>query len=107
VVRYPLARAEDVFERQFEELAWRRIDDIGADGGRAVIDSGLLEWGALSARYVVERRYDPRPEPRCRDLLRASLAVPGRFCVLYALWPPGEAASKARVEELLAALRLR
>lgn len=106
LVRYNAGGARRALSRQFRGLEWQELSEIEATGGGAIVEGGRLPWGEFAADFVRERRFRAEP-PRFQDQLRANLATPERYWILYAYWPEGRPGSKEPIEALLQALEPR
>lgn len=105
LVWYPLSRADDVLERQFQRVQFQDVAMLGWEGGSTPVDSGYLDWQGYRAGFVHVRTFERRGgEPTFRDHLRVNLSVAGECCVLYLAWPRGQRGSRVAVEELVTAL---
>jgi len=76
---------------------------LGSQGGRRVLERGLLRWGALEAPYALERSFEPGGT--FVDTVRLNLSTEREPLALFLRWPRSLPASTERAEELLASLR--
>lgn len=68
-------------------------------------DAGNLSWSGYAAPFVRLREFALEGgRPSFRETVRVNLTVGEWCCVLYLRWPEGEAGSRERVREFLAAL---
>jgi len=102
LVNYPLGRASKVLASGFRDLQWRELSDIGAEGGKAVVDGGKLEWAGYSADFVRERLFIKGGS--FRDMLRVNLSIGSSCWVAYAIWPRESVGSTEIVREILGGL---
>ena len=115
LVTWPLSAARKQLESLFESrapAAQRSLREqsrgqdplagLGRQGGRRVLASGRLPWGAFEAPFVHERKFEPGGT--FVDTLRVNLSHEEEALVLFLRWPRGLPGSQARAEQLLAAL---
>jgi hypothetical protein len=68
-------------------------------------DGGTIHWAGYAAPYVRLREFElENGVPRFVESVRVNLTVGSRCCVLYLRWPHGEAGSREKTLEVLAAL---
>lgn len=110
-VRTPGGQARSERARLFSErLALGRVDDLGPQGGRIVLELGTLSLEGWSPAYVIERDFEAGGT--FRDVARVDLtraAAPGvttepDFLVLNAIWSRSEPCSKRVLESLVGSL---
>lgn len=81
---------------------WGDVAHLGPNGGKVVLAAKKIAWRGFDADWVHERAYE-RPLT-FRDAMSANLSLENQPCVMTAFWPRGEAASEAKLAELLAEL---
>jgi hypothetical protein len=103
---YEYDDAEAVLKRQFSGARYGDISDVSDKGGRLVVDSGEVNWGAYSTFFLRERVFRKVDDvPGFYDTMRVNLTLGTRCCVLYAIWAPGRLGSKESISEALRHLR--
>lgn len=103
VITFPkVAGSRETLDAFFEKSEWMDVSQLGPSGGKVVIDSKKLGWRGFDAQWVHERAYET--PLTFRDAMSVNLSVENQPCVLSAFWSRGEAASEARLKELLALL---
>lgn len=98
------------FDAFFSNEKWRRVSELGAEGGLVALDTDAISWRGHDASFVHERAFEEGFT--FHDVMRVDVSidvrVDGRIakmpCVMWAAWPPGEPASRQVFGEILAAL---
>lgn len=102
-VRYPQERGDGNIRRLFDaSLTPGRVQDVGKEGGRMLLELGTLHWGKLDPAYVLEREFERGGT--FRDIVRVNLSSPNSPLLLHASWSRSMPFSKARLEAVLAPL---
>jgi hypothetical protein len=81
---------------------WGDIAHLGPNGGKVIVAAKKIAWRGFDADWVHERAYERKLS--FRDALSVNLSLPNQPCVMTAFWPKGEAASEAKLAELLVLL---
>lgn len=103
LVQFPVGQAASVIRGQFQNLDWKQLSLIDAEGGRSAVDGGKLSWAGYGADFVRERNFVRGGG--FWDVVRVNLSVGGECWVAYATWPSGHAGSSESVELLLEGLQ--
>jgi len=102
-VRYPDDSGKSQVSRLFAaDLLPGRIQDIGPQGGRMLLETGTLKWGERDAAYVLEREFERGGT--FRDIVRVNLASEADPLILHASWGRSLPFSKARLEAVIETL---
>jgi hypothetical protein len=105
LVRWPLQRSAEERRRLFEGLRFKAPEELGAKGGRVLVQREQLDWHGLAAPAARERNYRlVGGEPGFVESVRVDLTRPGEPWMLVAIWPPGHAAALEPVRAILDAL---
>jgi hypothetical protein len=94
--------SHDAVAEFFRNVERRSLEDLGPDGGKVTIETGKLAWRGFDAAWLHERGFEKGGT--FRDAMRVDLSLEKQPCVMVAVWPRGETASKAALEQVLDAL---
>lgn len=95
-------RSHAVVDEFFRKIERGSLLDLGPEGGKVTIASGKLGWRGFDADWVHERVFEKGGT--FRDGMRVDLSVEELPAVMTAEWTRGEPASRAALDEILAAL---
>lgn len=103
-VRYPSDKGKSQVNRLFAaDLKPGRIQDIGSQGGRMLLETGTLKWGDLDPAFVLEREFERGGT--FRDIVRVNLSSASSPLILHASWGRSLPFAKARLQAVLDALK--
>jgi hypothetical protein len=78
------------------------IANLGPSGGKVIVAAKKIAWRGFDADWVHERAYERKAT--FRDAVSVNLSLEKQPCVMTAFWARGEAASEAKLAELIASL---
>lgn len=103
-VRFPSDSGRSQLNRLFAaELQPGRIQDIGPEGGRMLLETGTLTWGELDPAFVLEREFERGGT--FRDIVRVNMSSESNRLILHASWGRSLPFSKPRLQAVLDALK--
>lgn len=104
LVKYPTERAQSELNRLFsEKLQIGKLDEVGGQGGRMVLELGTIPWADKFAIFVLEREFEAGGT--FRDIVRVNLSKDQDGLVANLAWSRSEPFAKDRLQAVLAGLR--
>jgi hypothetical protein len=102
VFTFPEPGNEKAVIESFLQKGGGDVAHLGPNGGKVVVAAKKIAWRGFDADWVHERSYERKLT--FRDAMSVNLSLEKLPCVMTAFWPRGEAASEAKLKELLALL---
>ncbi len=112
LVQYPQGRGKREIERMFQgagaqedsytggpQMGGPDSSHIGDNGGKRVLERGVLYWGDYAAPFALEREYEAGGT--FRDFVRVNLSGKNAPKLLVARWARGSPAAKSKLQAWL------